>query len=153
MKLTDHFSLDEFISSDTARRLQIDNQPPEHVVERMTALARHVLEPVRIHFKRPVFITSGYRSAELNQAIGGSNMSQHMMGEAADIVIPGIDPEDIAKYIWNDLDFDQLILEYSPEGKKWVHVSYTHRHPLRLEVLTYLPEGRYVPGLVSPYTA
>ena len=85
-----------------------------------------VVQPVREHFG-PTVINSGYRGPELNAAVGGSTKSQHCKGQAADIEVPGVPNYTLAKWIEDNCDFDQLILEFYTSGipdSGWVHVSY-----------------------------
>ncbi len=127
MKLSGHFSLAELTKSQTAVRKGIDNQPTLDHIENLTELCTHVLEPTRRNFGKPMVITSGYRSEELCEAIGSSKNSQHAKGEAADFEMFGVDNKELAKYIKNNLVFDQLILEfYNPDDPSsgWVHCSY-----------------------------
>ena len=88
MKLSEHFDLDEFTRSATADRLHIDNTIPEELIPNLKNLCVQVLEPLREHFGTPVVISSGYRCPALNQAVGGVPNSQHLTGEAADIILP-----------------------------------------------------------------
>ena len=129
MYLSDHFTLDEFTVSRTAIKDGIDNTPSAEHMKPMMELCSAILEPVRKHFG-PVSINSGYRSHDLNVAIGGSDNSQHSKGEAADIVISGYTPIQVCEWIRDsDLPFDQLIYE-----GRWTHVSYGSR--MRRSVLT-----------------
>lgn len=124
-QLTKNFYLSEFIISQTATRLGIENKPNTQVIENLTILCKNVLQPLRDHFKKPVIINSGYRSPQLNKAVKGSSTSQHMTGHAADIIINSIDNYDLASWIKSNLNYDQLILEYySGKTTGWVHVSY-----------------------------
>ena len=128
MKLSGHFSLAELTKSQTATRKGIDNQPTLDHIENLTELCTHVLEPTRRNFGKPMVISSGYRSEELCEAIGSSKNSQHAKGEAADFEMFGVDNKELAKYIKNNLVFDQLILEfYNPDDPSsgWVHCSYS----------------------------
>jgi zinc D-Ala-D-Ala carboxypeptidase len=128
MQLSDNFSLNEFTKSDTAVRKGIDNTPNDVHLENMKALCENVLQKVRSHFGKSVRITSGYRSPELCEAIGSSSKSQHAKGQAADFEITGIDNKDLAIWIRDNVDFDQLILEFYTEGDPnsgWVHCSYS----------------------------
>lgn len=120
MKLSPHFRLAEFLRSETAARRGIDNAPPEHVVNSLAILCDELLEPIRERFG-PVQITSGYRSPELNRAVGGSSGSQHIKGEAADLVVPGRSAFEVCEIIRDELDlpFHQLIHEFGD----WVHIS------------------------------
>lgn len=132
MKLTEHFTTHEFERSETAQRLGIKNKMPQlHAVNAM-ALCVNVLEKVRTHFGKPVTITSGYRSAGLNEAVGGSRTSQHSFGKAADIVIDGVPAIEVFRYIVGNeskIHFDQCIYEMAldKDGNTtaiWVHVSF-----------------------------
>ena len=125
--LTDNFSYSEMVKSSVAERFGILNVPDEHEIERFKNLCLNVLEPVRAHYALPVTITSGYRSKELCIQLGSSINSQHIKGEAADIRIKGIDNKELADYIYKNLDFDQLILEFynkDDSNSSWCHVSY-----------------------------
>lgn len=125
--LSEYFSLSEFTRSQTASRLGIDNTPPEHVKKRLELLAREVLEPTRAHFGRPVRISSGYRCLALNEAVGSKESSQHLKGEAVDFEIPGVPNIDVACWIRDNLEKDQLILEFwEPKDPHagWIHVSF-----------------------------
>jgi putative chitinase len=126
MKLTEHFSLAEMIVSPTAKRLGLSNTPtPEHI-ENMRYCCEKILEPVRNHFGKPVQINSSYRAPLVNKAVGGSKTSQHVNGQAIDFEIPGIDNKTVADWIGDNLEFDQIILEFYTKGDKnsgWVHAS------------------------------
>ena len=128
MKLSGHFSLAELTKSQTATRKGIDNKPTLEHIENLTELCVQILEPTRRNFSKPIVITSGYRSEELCEAIGSKSTSQHAKGEAADFEMFGLDNKELAKYIKNNLVFDQLILEfYNPDDPSsgWVHCSYS----------------------------
>ena len=125
MKLSTHFSLSEFVTSQTAARRGIDNTPPPEVIAALhrTALG---LEMVRGLILSPIHITSGYRSPALNKVIGGARNSQHTRGEAADIVAPRFGtPADLVKIIVShpEIAFDQCILEFD----SWCHISFTDK--------------------------
>ena len=128
MQLSSNFSLQELTKSQTATRKGIDNTPsPEHH-ENLKRLCENVLQPVRDHFSRVVTVSSGYRSPELCTAIGSKITSQHAKGEAADFEIFGVSYKELADYINEHLDYDQLILEYWNEtdpNSGWVHCSYS----------------------------
>ena len=126
MKLTPHFTLDEMVKSQTALRLGLDNTPDPDEMKSLLALCENVLEPVRIHWAKPVVVNSGFRALRVNRAIGSRDSSQHAKGEAADIEIPGIDNLVLYYWIAEELDFDQLILEFynGEPSSGWVHVSY-----------------------------
>ena len=128
MKLTTNFSLAEMTASQTAARKGIPNNPTPGQVENLKKLCESVLQPIRNHYDAPVIISSGFRSPELCVLIGSSIDSQHAKGQAADLQVSGIDNEALATWIKNNLDFDQLILEFykKEEGPHsgWIHVSY-----------------------------
>lgn len=125
--LAPNFTLYELTRSGWALRHGESNHPADAHVEALKALCREVLQPIR-NFWGPVHINSGYRSPAVNKGIGGSPSSQHMRGEAADIEVYGVSNLDVARWIRDNLAFDQLILEhhYPPAGPNsgWVHVSY-----------------------------
>jgi len=125
MKLTEHFSLAEMIVSPTAKRLGLSNTPtPEHI-ENMRYCCEKILEPVRAKFG-PVTVNSSYRAPLVNKAVGGSKTSQHVNGQAIDFEVKGVDNKKVADWIGDNLEFDQVILEFYTAGDKnsgWVHAS------------------------------
>ena len=126
VRLSKNFTLQEFTKSQIAERKGIDNIPGEIHLERAKELFENIVQKVRDNFGVTI-INSGYRSGDLNYAIGGSNTSQHCKGEAVDIECPGTPNYDVAKWIEDNLEFDQLILEFYTPGipdSGWVHVSY-----------------------------
>ncbi len=128
MKLSRHFYLEELTKSQTAVRLGLNNKPGQKEIDNLVLLCENVLEPIRLAWRKPVSISSGYRSPDVNQAVGGSRTSQHCFGMAADIEIIGVDNCDLCRWIQQNLEYDQLILEFHnhAEGANsgWVHVSY-----------------------------
>ena len=148
MKLSKNFSLPEMTKSQTALRRGIDNTPTPDKIDPLTMLCEKVLQPVRDHFDRPVTITSGYRSPELCMAIGSKPTSQHTKGQAADFEVPGVSNMEVAKWISENLEFDQLILEcYTGGNTGWIHCSYVHEP--RKELLTYDRVNGYRKGLID----
>jgi hypothetical protein len=138
MQLSEHFELAEFIRSSTAKRAGISNMPTDAHLENIKLLCEKVLEPIRIHFARPIILSSGYRSAALNRAVGGSSSSQHCSGEAADIDMDGtnVTNAQIFNYIKDNLEFDQLIWEFGTDtNPDWVHVSYESNGRQRKQIL------------------
>ena len=119
-QLSPNFDLDEFTVSQAASRFGLKNIPPPNCVANLAILCREVLEPLRKLAGKPIIITSGYRSPEVNKVIGGSKFSQHMQGQAADIIIPGMKAIEVCYLIVNKLAFDQVIHEFG----SWCHVSY-----------------------------
>jgi len=138
MRLSENFTMAEFTKSQTAERKGIDNTPEGEHFDAAVALFENVVQKVRDHFG-PTVINSGYRSPELNEAVGGSSRSQHCKGEAADIEVPGVANAELAEWIRDNLEFDQLILEFYTPGipdSGWVHVSYLANGDNRGECLT-----------------
>ena len=127
MKLSENFSLIELTKSQTAERKGINNTPSTEHQENLKRLCESILQRVRDHFGRVVSVSSGYRSPELCEAIGSKTTSQHAKGEAADFEIFGVSNKELAYYIHEHLEYDQLILEYWKEedpNSGWVHCSY-----------------------------
>jgi hypothetical protein len=154
MNLTKNFTLHELTKSETALRHGLDNTPNLAVQKNLKTLAENVLQPVRDHFKRAVKINSGYRSPAVNIKVGGSQTSDHCLGMAADLEIPGVPTAEVANWIANNLKFTQLILEFYTPGipdSGWVHVSYNQQN-LKSQTLTaYKKAGKlvYEAGLIA----
>jgi len=133
MVISEHLTLAELIRSESAKRYGITNMPtPEHIAN-LKLLAEHIFEPIRANFRCPILISSGYRSKELNDKIGGSNTSQHSFGQAIDIDMDdttyGVSNAEVFNFIKDKLPFDQLIWEFGNIlNPFWVHVSYSNRH-------------------------
>lgn len=147
MKLSKNFTLSEFTKSDTAIRRGISNQPTSEHLESLKHLCAAVLQPVRDALGS-IQITSGYRSLALNQAIGGSNGSQHSKGEAADIECHGSTSNlELAKWIVRNCEFDQLILEFwdgvDPKSG-WVHVSARKNGNRKQQLRAFRRNGKVV---------
>jgi hypothetical protein len=137
MKLSTNFSLSELTKSEAATRLGLDNTPALQIIENLEALVENILQPVRDKFG-PVVVTSGYRSPEVNKAIGGSTTSDHCKGQAADFEVLGKDNRELAIWIAENMQFTQLILEFYKLGvpdSGWVHCSYDPSN-LKRQVLT-----------------
>ena len=154
MNLTANFSLHELTKSETALRMGFDNTPGEAETEALRLLAEKVLQPVRDHFGKGVKCNSGFRSPESNAAVGGSRTSDHCLGRAADIEIPGIPNAELAQWIMDNLEYTQLILEFYTPGipdSGWVHVSYDTDNLKKQELTAMKVAGKtqYVSGLVA----
>ena len=154
MQLTNNFSLAEMVKSDTALRHDMDNTPEEAEIENLKRLCEKVLQPVREHFKTGVKVNSGFRHPDVNAKVGGSKTSDHCKGQAADIEIPGIPNADLAKWITENLDFTQVILEFYTQGvpdSGWVHVSYDSQNLKKQSLTAVKKDGKtvYLPGLVA----
>ncbi len=143
-----------------ATRNGIDNMPGSGEIKNLENVAYEILEPVRAKFEKPVIITSGYRSPKLSEAIGSKTTSQHCKGMATDFEIIGVPNIQVAYWIENNCDFDQLILEFYKKGDAnagWIHVSYNEKGTNRKQVLTFdgktysngLPEMEWKDGKVK----
>jgi len=130
MKLSKNLSLSEVLVSNTAKRLGISNEPTKEHLLNLESIAENVFQPLRAGLKTSIYVSSGYRSKELNKAIkGSSKTSQHLKGQALDLdadVYGRVTNLEIFKYILKYIEFDQLILEnVSADGTGgWVHVSF-----------------------------
>jgi zinc D-Ala-D-Ala carboxypeptidase len=146
MKLSEHFHLVEFTFSQTAIRKAIPNIPSPEIIGNLKDVADGMEKVRTLLGNKPISITSGYRSAKLNQAVGGSKTSAHMLGYACDFICPSYGkPIAIVKKIKDsDIDFDQCIQEGT-----WVHISFDPKN--RKQVLTALFDGnggvRYSEGV------
>lgn len=148
MMLSPSFSLGELTKTNVRGA---DNTPSAEVIARLKVVAKRILQPVRDEFG-VVTVNSGYRSPTVNAAVGGSKSSQHMTGHAVDFEVPGKNNYFIAKWVKDNLVWDQLILEcYVPGGDPnsgWIHCSYVDDSVNRHMVLTF--DGKkYMKGLVQ----
>ena len=146
MKLSEHFDLNEFTRSDFAKRNNINNLPNAEQTDNLRELCEKVLEPIRKHFQIPILISSGFRSKELNKAIGGASNSQHTSGEAVDIdhdlSANVVNNRMIFDFIKNNLVFDQFIYEFGTStNPDWVHVSYASNGKQRNQILRAIKHG------------
>lgn len=137
-KLSKYCSYGEATKSDAAVRKGIDNTPNESQIEAMKYVASEIFDKVREFAGGPVHINSFYRSPELNAAIGGAKLSQHMKGEAIDIdcdQFGNSENELIFKFVKDNLEFDQLIWEFGTEKRPdWIHVSKVQNKKNRMDV-------------------
>jgi zinc D-Ala-D-Ala carboxypeptidase len=136
MVISQHVTLGELIRSETAKRIGISNMPTQEHIENLKAICEHIFEPIRAEFRVPIYISSGYRSKDLNKAIKGSATSQHCKGEALDLDVDGhshdITNKQIFDFIVAKLPFDQVINEFD---YAWIHVSYKKNGPQRKQIL------------------
>lgn len=127
MNLSKNLTLAEMLRSESAKRNGIKNIAPEEHINNMVQLAEKVFQPIREHFGIPIIISSGYRSKELNKAIGGSQTSQHSKGQAMDIDMDNTSISNAILFHWikDNLEFDQMIWEFgTSKNPDWVHVSF-----------------------------
>lgn len=123
-----YFTMNELTHSATAIRKGIDNTPDNTAKANLTALVANILDPLREAYGKPIVVSSGYRCAKLNRAVGGVARSQHISGQAADIQSVSKSKADHKKLFELAqrlrLPYDQLIDEYD---YKWVHISFSNR--------------------------
>ena len=131
-----YFTISELIKSDTAIKHSLWNGANHEVEDNLTALVDHVLDPLREAYGKPIRVTSGYRCPRLNRLVGGSPNSQHMRGEAADIVA-GNENLKLGKLIEQLGHFDQLIYEQCDAhgNPRWIHVSWKRNGWNRRQIL------------------
>lgn len=120
--MTNYFKMNEFLHSETADKLGIENKFEDDISDlRIKELVHNVLQPLR-EALGPVTINSGYRSPELNKVVGGAKNSHHMLGSCADITLGSVALNKLAfQWIRNNCEFRQLIWE---KGGKWIHIEY-----------------------------
>lgn len=127
-----NFTITELVKSDTADKHGISNTPDINSLDNLLELIFYVLQPLRKKLGKPITITSGFRSTKVNQLVGGVGNSQHLYGQAADMVVNGITPAQLVEFVKNSgIEFDQCIDEGS-----WTHISFSKGHN-RKQVLKY----------------
>lgn len=151
LQLSEHFTLKDVCASSTAAKYGINNTPPSDIIEKLRLVANNVLEPIYAQYGK-VTINSGYRGPSLNSMVGGAVTSQHCKGEAVDIEVLGTNNYDLATWVKDNIEFDQLILEFatnlqSDPNSGWVHVSYKSSGN-RKQLLTINSSGTYS-GLIK----
>ncbi len=145
MQLSEHFTLEEFIVSETARARGISNHPSPEMLARLKQTAARMEKIRTILGNKAIMVTSGYRGPELNAAVGGVSNSHHAQAYAVDFHCPAFgSPYDVCKAIEakkKDVAYDQLI----HEKRSWVHVSFAPNP--RGQALTLTDAGEYVSGI------
>ena len=139
-------SLKELLFSETATRLGIDNTPTDQILINLQTLIYEVITPIINEFG-DIKITSGYRSPELCKAIGSSATSQHAFGMAVDCEVLGVPNKELADWVVNNLEYDQVILEFWEKDKinsGWVHISYNKANNRKMYLRAYKANGRTV---------
>ncbi|MEG4800137.1 D-Ala-D-Ala carboxypeptidase family metallohydrolase [Microcoleus sp. ARI1-B5] len=124
MYLTNNFQLWEFVKSSTADRWGIDNTPNAKEIENLRALCEKILQPARDALG-PIKITSGFRSKELNEKVGGAENSDHRLGFAADVIPVSSSTRKLADWVVKNCpEFDRVILEFGTiDDPNWIHIS------------------------------
>jgi uncharacterized protein YcbK (DUF882 family) len=139
MNLSKNFTLDELTASQTAARKGLDNTPNATEVANLVRVAA-LLEEVRALLNKPILINSGFRSKAVNDAVGSRDTSQHRIGCAADIRVPGMTPKQVVEAcIKANIGYDQIIEEFG----SWTHISVpdSPTRPPRKQALTIDRQG------------
>jgi len=154
MRLSKNFTLSEITRSNTAKRLGITNEPSKEHIKNIQRLITQIIQPMRDDIG-PIRISSGYRSSELNRAIGGSSKSQHCKGKALDLQYWSDGKMDNKKiYDWiidNAVEFDQMINEFD---FAWIHLSLKEKKNRKDVLEAYKDEDgdtkyRYAPDIIA----
>jgi len=147
-QLSLNFNLNEFLASQKATSKGIPNIPNKEALACIKDLVGYLLQPLRTLVNKPFRITSGYRSPELNKAVGGSSTSQHSKGQAVDFQVQGLTPFEVCEIIVRSgLEFDQLIYEGT-----WVHLSYKKGQNKKQILTAVFNEGKpttYISGFIK----
>jgi len=143
MQLSEHFSLKELCRSEVAVRLGIDNTPTDPIIiAKLADVCKYILDPIRAKFGQ-FTPNSGYRCPQVNAGVGSKPSSQHCKGEAVDFELPSMSNYNLAMWVSDNLDFDQLLLEFAVAGDPhagWVHCSYIGAGN-RMQALTIRKSG------------
>ncbi|KYC36954.1 hypothetical protein WA1_45725 [Scytonema hofmannii PCC 7110] len=139
MNLSKNFKLWEFVKSTTADLRGIDNTPTSGEIQNLKRLCQQILQPARDALG-PLKINSGFRSEELNRVVGGVSNSDHRQGFAADVIPVNVGTKQLAKWVNDNCEFDQIILEFGTlDNPSWIHLSAEPRN--RKQVLRATSEG------------
>lgn len=127
MNLSEHFTIEELTHTD---HRQFDNTPNASELANLTRLAGFLEQVKTVLGNKPIIVNSAFRSKQVNDAVGSKDTSQHRIGCAADIRVPGMNPDEVTRaIIASGLPYDQIIREfYNPDAKAggWTHVSVTN---------------------------
>jgi hypothetical protein len=146
VKLSNNFTLAEFIKSQTATRLDINNRPSVDVLIQLVYLAQFMEQVRALCGNRPISVSSGYRSEALNTEIGGSTKSDHISGLAVDFKVNGMSNRDTFNLIKRShLQYKKLILEFpDSESGGWIHLAIAPRaqNVQRINLIATRVKGR-----------
>jgi hypothetical protein len=117
MQLSEHFTLEELTHTD---HRQFDNTPNASEMANLVRLAAFLEEVKAVLGGKPIMVNSAFRSKQVNDAVGSKDTSQHRIGCAADIRVPGMTPDEVVKaVIESEIGYDQIIREFD----RWTHIS------------------------------
>ena len=120
MNLTPHFTLEELTASESAERNGWDNTPNDQETANLIRLAEFLEQLKTLLGGKPIMVNSAFRSKQVNDAVGSKDSSQHRIGCAADIRVPGMTPDQVVRaVVGSDLPYDQVIREFD----RWTHIS------------------------------
>jgi hypothetical protein len=123
--LSEHFTLEELTHTD---HREFDNTPNDAELSNLQRLALFLEEVKTVLEGRPIMVNSAFRSKQVNDAVGSKDTSQHRIGCAADIRVPGMTPDEVVKAVMaSELDFDQVIREFD----RWTHISVPSHNDLK----------------------
>lgn len=147
LKLSEHFTYEEMTFSEYAARNGIRNIPTREVIANLRRTCGQLEIVRKLLGNRPIMVSSGYRSPELNKAIGGSATSAHMDGRAVDFTVPGLSVREVCDTLSvTGINYDQLIYEFG----RWIHLGFAKEGvPARVETLQILKPGKYEPYVRS----
>ena len=125
-----HFTTEELCKSSTAEKHSIDNRPPNPAIKsNIEFFIQYCLDPIRDKYRKPIYVSSGYRSQELNKLVKGARNSQHLTGLAADIYVKDESNINLVPAIVSTDRYDQIIIEKGDLcNPRWIHVSYSRIH-------------------------
>ena len=117
MNLTEHFTLDELTHTD---HRELENTPNEQELANIKRLAEFLETVKSVLGGKPIMVNSAFRSKMVNDAVGSKDTSQHRIGCAADLRVPGVTPDEVVKaIIASGIGYDQVIREFD----RWTHIS------------------------------
>ena len=117
IQLSEHFTLEELTHTD---HREFSNEPNESETANLKRLAGFLEQIKALLGGKPIMVNSAFRSKAVNDAVGSKDSSQHRVGCAADLRVPGMTPDEVVKaIIGSGLPFDQVIREFD----RWTHIS------------------------------
>lgn len=141
MELSQHFTLAELTRSATGARKGLDNTPTQEVIANLTTLCEKILEPLRAKIGKPLIVLSGYRSQEVNKAVGGAKNSQHLTGNACDFYVDGHTIAELFELIRKSgLEYDQCLEEFG----QWIHISWNGLNNRNQDLIVRKVNGKTV---------